>query len=401
MRRARVVGAGLSGLAAAWHLADRGFDVTVVDRAPSAGGLIQTYATPHGLVETGANAFVWNQCVAKWFTRLELEPIFPLPASQRRYIFRDGCPRRWPLSIVESSAMAARLGWAAATRSLSAEHGESMAAWGDRVLGGGATEWLLEPAMQGIYASPARELSARVILGGRAKGPRRLAAPPNGMGEFITRLSGRLAQRGVQFAFDEAVECFDDTTPTIVATGAASAARLLAPHAPEMAARIAAVRVAPLATLTMFFTPHDRDLHGFGVLFPRASGVSALGVLHNTDIFTGRGAQRSETWIIGDRDREMTRWSDDELQRAIAADRLRLTGRLTDPLAARLTRWEQAIPIYDESISAVGAAMPTLPPWLELTGNYLGRIGVAALLDHAEAAAGRLAQFISNQQVTG
>jgi oxygen-dependent protoporphyrinogen oxidase len=397
MRRARVVGAGLSGLAAAWHLADRGFNVTVIDGASSAGGLIQTHATPHGPIETGANAFVWNACVAKWFTRLELEPIFPLPTSRRRYIFRHGAPHRWPLSIVESSALAARLGWAAATRSMSAKHDESMAAWGDRVLGAAATEWLLEPAMQGIYASPARELSARVILGGRAKGPRRLAAPPNGMGEFITRLSERLSQRGVRFAFGQAVGGLNDTTPTVVAAGAASAARLLAPHAPEMAARIAAVRVAPLATLTMFFTPHDLDLHGFGVLFPRASGVSALGVLHNTDIFPGRGAQRSETWIIGDRDREMTRWSDDALHRAIAADRHRLTGRSADPLAARLTRWEQAIPIYDESIPAVGAAMPSLPPWLALTGNYLGRIGVAALLDRAEAAAERIAQTSSNQ----
>lgn len=293
--------------------------------------------------------------------------------------------------------MAAHLGWAWASRALSARGGESMAAWGGRVLGSAATEWLLEPAMQGIYAAPTSELSAAAIFAGRTKGPRRLAAPPNGMGEFITRLHDRLGQRGVRFEFNATVDSIDNDTPTIVATGAASAARLVAPHAPQMAARLAAVRVAALATLTMFFTPHDRDPHGFGVLFPRASGMAALGVLLNTDIFAGRGSARSETWIIGDRDLRMTQWHDDKLHRAIAEDRFRLIGRRDEPLASRLTRWEQAIPIYDESIPGIDEAMASLPPWLALAGNYLGRIGVAALLDHAEAAAERLAPTAGNQ----
>jgi oxygen-dependent protoporphyrinogen oxidase len=397
MRRARVVGAGLSGLAAAWHLADRGFDVTVIDAASSAGGLIQTHATPHGLVETGANAFVWNDRVAEWFARLDLAPVFPLPASQRRYIFRDGDPRRWPLSIVESANMAAHLGWAWASRAFAARDGESMAGWGGRVLGGAATEWLLEPAMQGIYAAPTGELSAAAIFAGRTRGPRRLAAPANGMGEFIVRLHERLAQRGVHFEFNASVDSIGDDTPTVVATGAASAARVVAHRAPAMAERLAAVRVAPLATLTMFFAPHPRDLHGFGVLFPRASGMTALGVLNNTDIFAGRGSARSETWIIGDRDQHVTQWSEDRLHRAIAEDRFRLAGRNDEPLASRLTRWEQAIPIYDENIPAIAGEMSSLPPGLALAGNYLGRIGVAALLDHARAAADRVAQTAANQ----
>ena len=37
----------LSGLAAAWHLADRGFAVTVIDRASRPGGLINTIDRPN------------------------------------------------------------------------------------------------------------------------------------------------------------------------------------------------------------------------------------------------------------------------------------------------------------------------------------------------------------------
>ena len=74
MTPAHVIGAGISGLAAAWHLADRGCEVTVFDRAPAPGGLIHTHHTPHGLVETAANAFVWDDVVAGWFERLDLTP---------------------------------------------------------------------------------------------------------------------------------------------------------------------------------------------------------------------------------------------------------------------------------------------------------------------------------------
>lgn len=391
MTRAHVIGAGLSGLASAWHLSERGFDVTVFDRAPGPGGLIQTKTTRHGLVETAANAFVRDEVVDGWFARLGLQPLTPRRESRRRYIFRDGKPRRWPLRFGESAGLAWHLGMTAVSRQFGARGSESVEDWGRRAVGAAATQWLLEPAMQGIYATRAARLNASVLFNARKRGRREMIVPARGMGEFAQRLHEALATRGVRFEFGRDASAIEPGVPTIIATDAAASSRLLADLVPELSQRLANVRAASLATVTQFFEPHQDDVRGFGVLFPEASGVSALGVLFNADIFEGRSSVRSETWIVGDRDRALTTQADDLLLEQLARDRQLLTNRAQAALASHITRWPRAIPVYDSAIADAQAALPSLPAHIALAGNYLGRIGVAALLAVAEDAANRVA----------
>ena len=140
----------------------------------------------------------------------------------------------------------------------------------------------------------------------------------------------------------------------------------------------------------MFFAPHPADVRGFGVLFPAASGVQALGVLFSADIFNGRGSLRSETWIVGDRGAGLTTWPETQLLATLANDRYGLTGRRDEPAAIHVTRWPRAVPIYNEAVLEVQKALGSLPASIALAGNYLGQIGVAALLEHGQAAAARL-----------
>lgn len=381
MKPALVVGAGLSGLATAWTLAASGRDVTIVEATSRAGGLIGTIHTPHGPVERAANAFVWTETTRRWFDTLGIQPRVPLATAKRRYIFTRGRARRWPLSAGETAVLAARVARAGVTRSLKPRAGETIAAFGDRIGGRGLTQHLLGPALQGIYGAAPEQLSAEAIFGGRRRRRGGMAAPPGGMGEFIDRLRDALTARGVAIHFNTRIDRLDPAVQTIVCTNVAEAARLLQPHAPVFAAALAATPMASLLTATAFFTPHPRDLHGFGVLYPRSGEVLALGSLFNTSIFEGRGDLRSETWIYGGDANGVGLPADADVRARVIDDRARLTGRRDEPVDLVFTRHVPALPIYGASILDIRRHKDDLPPWLAVAGNYLGAIGVAALLE--------------------
>jgi len=117
------------------------------------------------------------------------------------------------------------------------------------------------------------------------------------------------------------------------------------------------------------------------VLFPRGAGVRALGVLFNSDIFPGRSQVRSETWIYSGFE------PGEDGSAAVAEDRRRLTGRSDEPLLVSVTAWAEAVPRYDEAILAVRRALQDRPLTnLAVTGNFVGQIGVAGLLESAAGA---------------
>jgi phytoene dehydrogenase-like protein len=98
---ALVVGAGLSGLATAWYLAETGARVRVIDALPGPGGLMQTRRMPEGMVEPAARSFIWTDRVGALFAAAGIEPQFAQDQSKRRFIHRGGRPRRMPLGPLE------------------------------------------------------------------------------------------------------------------------------------------------------------------------------------------------------------------------------------------------------------------------------------------------------------
>ena len=77
--RAVVVGAGLSGLAAAYRLQQAGLEVTVLERADRAGGLAQTEYRGGYLIDTGPDlinaSFVRLRAISAFRKSLSLSRI--------------------------------------------------------------------------------------------------------------------------------------------------------------------------------------------------------------------------------------------------------------------------------------------------------------------------------------
>ena len=396
MTIARVVGAGVSGLTAAWHLSHAGFDVEIVDSAPRAGGLIETLETPLGTVERGANAFVWTETAADLFRALDIAPRFASAAARRRFIFRDDRVHRWPLRPGETLSMALRRARAGIRREAWPRAGESVAEWSGRVYGPSATRWVVGPALQGIYGAPAARLAAEAITGlgaGRLVGRRSiLAAPPRGMSQLTDRMIDRLQRRGVTIALGHTVTSLDPAVPTIVATNARAAAPLIAPHASDLGAALATLPMTSLSMTTAFFPPNSADIGGFGVLFPEGCGIQSLGVRFDSDIFPVYQV-RVETWIGQLDEKSTSSGRDAQLPPSIAADRRVLTGRAEDPIAVVTTSRPQSLPLYSAEVAGIRAQLRTLPPWIALAGNYMGRLGASKLLDVAAEAAERIARY--------
>lgn len=399
MSAARVVGAGLSGLAAAWRLAEAGFAVEIVEATERPGGLIETIGTPHGRIEAAANAFVWTPSVATLFESFDITPQFASTEAGRRYIFRDGLPRRWPLDAAETVTLALRGARVALTRRSAPAGRETVLEWGDRIWGPAPTRWLISPALQGLYAAAAGELAAGAVVGNGGsfmrRGISKIARPVGGMTALMDRLVERLRQQGTTFTFGARLDALDPSVPTVVATDASAAAALVEPHAPRLAAALASLPMTSLALTTCFFRPDERDLHGFGVLFPRDCGVEALGVRFDSDIFPAEQDPkwRVETWITRMDGSNGDLLDSSQLCRAAAIDRLALTGRINDPVDVVTTYRPDALPLYGSGVLDVQSRMADLPPWLALAGNYMGRLGASQLLDVATEAATRVVRL--------
>lgn len=438
-RKVTIIGAGFSGLASAYYLSRAGFDVEIFEKSARVGGLISTLRAQHGPVETAANGFLNSVLVEELFSSLNVPLQGTSRLARKRYIFRNGRARRWPLGFGATLRVIwFGLRFVLARSSVQPREGESIQVWGNRVFGTEACRYFLSTALQGIYAGDATRMSARLILGRlfdmRAVGARqdespsdsvadranRVAsdvnpaavrrkphirgtiAPLNGMGQLIAALEADLRARGVTIHLNATARpSFDH--PTIVATSPSAAAEFVDE---DRASLLRLVEMRPVATTTAFFEHTDEKSKGFGVLFPPGE-AKFLGVLKNNLIFKSRLFENrvnlfSETWIRGGvgantSDTSVAAVADIAATTAARADvaddsvilselrdeRRRVFGLDEKPLEAAVTKWPAAIPHYTLELER---AIPTLDRAKDnvfLMGNYLGDLGLAKILERA------------------
>lgn len=440
-----VVGAGISGLAAAWALAKDGFRVRVFEQRDRAGGRIVSSQSGGFLMEHGPNAIVAPAPNAERLIAgagIADQRIERGPRVQNRYLVRDGRAHALPLAPLRFFAssffsLRGRLRLLAEPFIAPYRGDETLAAFAERRFGSEFLDYLIDPLAGGLHAGDPRTLSVEAvfprlkrmeresgsILAGlllarlRRRGtnpfdPRRrmLFSFHDGLATLPRALAASLGDSLVTGAkatalcpsgagFRLRVNDRDVTVASVVvALPAYAAAKLLAPLDTEAAHAVGGIAHPPLAVVFLGYRAEDiaHPLDGFGVLAPRIENRAVLGLLFSSTLFADRapaGHVALTAYVGGARQPEFARLGPREAI-AMVHDEIRaLLGARGAPVFARVRYWRHGLPQpgldHAERIARL-RAVETEFPGLFLTGNYLGGVSTAACIDEALAVAQRV-----------
>ena len=174
MGRVAVIGGGISGLAAAHRLGQRGVPVTLFEAAARTGGAIGSERADGFLVERGPNALQEpSPALAALVCGLGLEGqrVFAREAARRRYVVRRGrlvplprSPAELLRSALLSPAAKLRLLREPFVEPAPLEREESVAGFVRRRLGAEILDYGFDPYIAGTFAGVPGRLSVRFAL---------------------------------------------------------------------------------------------------------------------------------------------------------------------------------------------------------------------------------------------
>ena len=448
-RRIAVVGAGITGLAAAWELERAGCDVVVLEAADRPGGKLAASAVDPlpFVLDEGADAFLarvpdaLELCAELGIDDL-VHPatgqawvdtgagLHPLPRAQLLGIPTD-------LDELARSGLVSPAGLERVRADLDAdwappESDESVGALVRARLGDEVCAHLVEPLLGGINAGEADGLSAaasapqiwacarqggslvRAAAAVRAASSTEapvFAAPSDGMASLPARLAEQL--RG-ELRWSTAVADvtadgsglrvvgpgLDERVGGVVVTAPApAAAHLLAALAPDAAGLLRSIEFASVVMVTLVAdvgaVRHPLDGSGFVVARTAGRAITAC----------SWGSSKWAHWDDGrhvvlrvslGHDTDPTDWcalDDGALVETVLRDLDAVMGERIEPVGVRVGRWPRSFPQYRpghlDLVEAVTEAAGRTAP-VAVAGASLGGIGVPACIRQGREAARRL-----------
>lgn len=439
--RVVVVGGGVSGLAAAFGLADD-HEVTVVEASPVAGGKVRTVREAGLTLDMGANGFLDGEpATLELARRVGLGQDLVRARPGPRFVFLDGRPVALPTGLADLLRSPV-LSWRGKLRLLGdlvAARGpaeESVGAFVRRRLGAEVLQRLVEPMVTGIYAGDPDSLSIEacfprlkaaerehgsLLRGLRASGRGSAAAAGpagtlttfrGGLGRLTEALVAslgarlhtgcpaqavrRLGQGWVVEAGGESFGC----DAVVLALPGREAAALVADVDPTLSMALGRTSAAPVTVACTAYEGVERPPLGFGCLVPKGTHLGVLGTLFTSSTFPDQAPEGTvllRTLLGGDREPHQASTSDAETLRLVHRALHELVGPLPDPAHSRLFRWPHGIPQYrvgqPQRVAVVREREHALPG-LFCTGNHLEGIGVKDCAREAERVAARVRRWL-------
>jgi protoporphyrinogen/coproporphyrinogen III oxidase len=421
-----VLGGGLTGLTAAWHLQQAGLLPVVFEKSSHLGGAIgATYS--HGwLHEHGPNSLLESSpAISAFIEAIGLAPrrIYASPEARQRYIVRGGRLVAMPTSpwgLVKTPLFS----WRAKMTLLgepwrprpSADREESVSDFVIRRLGREFLDYAINPFVGGVYAGDPTRLSVRhafpklhaleqehgSLIRGALKrrnasgGPKgRMFSFPNGLTELpaaIARcLDGavrlrtevklvRRTESGWEVEYEDPTGCHAQPFAAVVCALPADALALLKIEGVSEASQLARLREIEHPPVASVFTGYRREdvrhpLDGFGALVPEVERRSILGTLFSSTLFPGRspeGHVALTTFVGGMRQPNLAALDDCALLCLVQKELSELIGVRSPAVFTWVQRWSRAIPQYAlgyQRFKNVMTAIEAAAPGLFFGGN--------------------------------
>lgn len=405
MTTVAILGAGITGLTAAWHLRKAGVPFTVYESSPRPGGVICSRREGPWLAEGGPNTILeTSPKVAAYVDALGLAPrrCYSDEAAGARYIVRNGKPVSLPTSgpqffLTNAFSLGAKLHLLREPFVGKATREESIGEFVARRLGQEFLDYAIDPLVTGIYAGDPARLSVQhafpkihaleTTYGSLIRGQIFGARDRKRRGE-VSKATAR------KFSFDEGLQVLPDTayaavreavelgaTVTGIATedgggwrvtvrrdgvekttshrvvllcgNAHTIARLsiTGPGIPSLAT-LGNIVHPPVTSVVLGFKRSDvaHSCQGFGLLIPHKEKFGILGTIFSSALFPGRAPANHltlTTYVGGVRNPEAAGLADGPLVDAVVRDLDRLFGVSGRPVFTAIQRWPKAIPQYD------------------------------------------------------
>ncbi|HUP40794.1 MAG TPA: protoporphyrinogen oxidase [Vicinamibacterales bacterium] len=395
-----VIGAGVSGLAAAYELRKRKRSVIVLEREQRAGGIVMTERVGEFIVDAGPDALLVQKPAAVALCN-ELgigDRLIPTKLPRTAYVLRDGelhslpsasvlgFPTRLkPLFTSSLFGLSAKFRMAAERvipRTTGARD-ESIAGFVRRRFGVEAVTYIAEPLLAGIHAGDVDRLSMRALFprlvdaeakaGSVIKAFRREPRPvnadgvfrsfPNGLEELIHGLMKavpkesvrcganvtRIEERADGFMIHVGGQRAIRAAAVILAIPAFAAADLLRPLDADLSDACGSIRYLSTATVVFAF-PRDAVRHrlqGTGFVVPRAEGLSITAGAWISSKWPYRapeGQALLRAFLGGARDPDVLSKTDAELAGAALRDLTKILGIHGLPIMTRVYRWNRSSP---------------------------------------------------------
>src|SRR5215472_1323892 len=224
MSSVAIIGAGITGLTAAFYLKRKGVDVTVYEASPRAGGVIRSHVADGYLAEFGPNTILETSPRISQLVRdagLESRRLDPAPGVEARYVVRYRRPIEMPGSV--PGFFTTRLFSAKAKLAVMREpfvprrrdgKEESIAEFVVRRLGQEFLDHAIDALVAGVYAGDPYKLSVSQAFPKLVHLEERYGSLIKGqiLGARERKKRGEVAKdRAPKFSFDEGLQVLPET----------------------------------------------------------------------------------------------------------------------------------------------------------------------------------------------